>query len=194
MIGRKRADYATALVSLLPRGLAWTRDPGSVLHRLFLALAGPLFRADARVVDLIEESDPRTALETLAEWERAYGLPDPCAPAPDLLDERRDVLIARITGRGGQSVSYFEGVAAQVGFPVVIDEFDPLTCVDPCTGTLYGGDWDFAWRLNAAAVTIRDATCLDGCTSPLRDWGNEPLECTIALLKPAHTIALFRYG
>lgn len=194
MIGRSRQDYGRALASLLPIGFAWTRDPGSVLHRLLLALAGPLFRADARVVDLIEESDPRTALETLVEWERAYALPDSCAPAPDLVEERRDALITRIIGRGGQSVAYFEGVAARIGFPVTIDEFDPLTCVDPCIGSLYGDDWVFVWRLNAAAVTIRDATCLDGCTAPLRDWGNEPLECTIALLKPAHTIALFRYG
>lgn len=182
------------LQALLPPGAAWPRDPETTLIKLLDGLSEELARIDARTDDLRDEADPRSTIETLAEWETAYGLPDICAPVVGLIQERHDALLARITGSGGQSRAYFIDVADRLGFAVTIDEFDPLTCVDPCTGALCGDDWDFAWQINGPEETIRSATCLDGCTAPLREWGNETLECTMGIIKPAHTVVQFRYG
>ena len=41
---------------------------------------------------LIDESDPRSTLEMLNDWERAFGLPDSCTDAADTLAERQNAL------------------------------------------------------------------------------------------------------
>lgn len=49
------------------------------------------------------------------------------------------------------------------------------------------------WRVNAPNNTVIESTCMSPCTTPLRVWSNEPLECAINKLKPAHSEVLFGY-
>jgi uncharacterized protein YmfQ (DUF2313 family) len=152
-----------------------------------------LHRAVARL--LVVEADPRTVEDLLPEWERAFGLPDPCvADAETTIVERRRVLTAKVAAKGGQSRAFLIALAAAHGYEVTIDEFRPATCVDPCDTPVYGDEWAYAFRVNAAELNVTWATCVDLCNVPLRTWGNARLECLIDRAKPAHTIALYAYA
>lgn len=50
------------------------------------------------------------------------------------------------------------------------------------------------WRINAPADTFSEFTVNSPCTDPLRDWGNELLECVMNRYKPAHSDLLFGYS
>ena len=77
-------EYGQALRDLLPDGPAWPR--------LFLELPA---RNGARAMELIwgdvdasaaqlliGDSDPRATIAMLPDWERNFGLPDPCLALP----------------------------------------------------------------------------------------------------------------
>lgn len=66
--------YTRMLGALLPPGKVWRLIGGSVLLKLFTACADELGRLDARVFDLLDESDPRTADELLSEYENELKL------------------------------------------------------------------------------------------------------------------------
>ncbi len=190
-------EFLTGMQSLLPRGAAWPRDPDARLTQLLSGLAATQARQHARTGDLSEhESDPALALEMLPDWERAYGLPDPCTPLNATIQQRRAALLARIAARGGQSVAYFTEVAAALGYTITVEEFRPFRFGRGRFGTpLYGVDWAFAWRVRAPEATVtpfRFGRSAFG--EPLRVWGNEQLECVLTRLKPAHTVLIFAYG
>jgi uncharacterized protein YmfQ (DUF2313 family) len=108
--------YLAMLQSLLPVGQAWTRAPEANLTKLLLAVAAELSKIHGRADDLINESDPRTTLEMLADWEITAGLPDTCTGGEDTIQERRAAVVQRITSTGGQSRSYFLSIAAVLGY------------------------------------------------------------------------------
>lgn len=186
--------YLSLLQALLPPGAAWQREETAELGKVLLALADEFARVDKRCDDLVAEADPRLTYELLTDWEKVAGLPDPCTGQPDMLEDRRSALLTKLTNVGGQSRQFFIDLAASLGFAVTITEFDPFTCESPCTDPSNGEDWRFVWRVNAPETTIVESTCVSPCTEPLRDWGNELLECAISRLKPAHTNVLFGYG
>ena len=63
---------------------------------------------DGRAADLLEiESDPRTTVELLPDWERAWGLPDPCFPNATSIAERQNMLVLVMTLLGGQSRAFY---------------------------------------------------------------------------------------
>jgi hypothetical protein len=72
--------YARMLSALLPPGKLWRLVGESVLYKLFAACADELDRLDARAAALLEEADPRTAVELLPEHESELEL-DPVADA-----------------------------------------------------------------------------------------------------------------
>lgn len=189
-------QYTAQLQALLPRGRAWPRQPGAVLTRLLAGLAGALARTHNRALDLLDEADPRTTVELLADWERVAGLPDSCLPATGTVQERRDALVARLTARGGQSRRFFIDLAAALGFTVTITEFRPFRAGAAAAGdALTNGDWVFTWRVEAPATTVREFRAGSSAAGePLRIWGNALLECALGRVKPAHTIVLFGYG
>lgn len=185
--------YQSHLQALLPPGLAWPRDEGALADTL-RAIAEEMARVDGRAEDLLRESDPRGTVELLVDWERAFGLPDPCTDLPDTYAERIAPLVEKVTRIGGQSPGYFIAVAARLGFTVTITEFDPFTVDDTVDDSLTGEDWQFAWRVNAPAETVSYFTVDSYVTERLAEWGNERLECAIDRLKPAHTTVLYAYG
>ncbi|MDO8706437.1 MAG: DUF2313 domain-containing protein [Sulfuricaulis sp.] len=333
-MGMTADRYREHLQALLPSGAAWPRDTGAVLTATLDALAQELGRVDTRFADLLNEADPRSAYELLADWERSRGLPDPCVTESLTIDQRRTALVGKVTGLGGQSPAYFLSVLEQLGY--VSNKWTRLawhfiasvqswtaaaatlttgttsvtlaaTAADPilrrtikaCAGAKYryvvarfrrlvagawegavqyttpahgegagyiktvaepaewstgawvtvawdmhalgtgGTDWldsfitglrlDFSsangssveidwvalseypdpdlaitideqvdglphrWRVNAPATTVTEATCLSPCTTPLRSWGNQSLQCVMNRLKPAHSDLLFSF-
>lgn len=190
------AAYLAQLQALLPQGAAWPRDADATLTQLLAALAEELARVDLRADDLLNEADPRTTYELLADWERVAGLPDPCTPADASTEERRLSLVQRLTMLGGASAAYFIALAAALGYPgATVTEFRPFTCVSNCNDFLNPAPaWTHLWQLNLPASRITPMTCASPCNASLRTWGDSTLECVVNRLKPAHTDVIFTYG
>jgi uncharacterized protein YmfQ (DUF2313 family) len=190
-------DYQRVALDLLPVGWAWPREPDTVIARFWGACAGePLARHHGRVMALLDrEAVPSAALELLPDWERVAGLPDACAGPASGLADRRDRVVQRLTGRGGQSPAYFVALATDLGFPgCTVTEYRPFTAVSACTRSIDPDPWRFAWRLNVPAdAGVRSFTAGSGCTESLRSWGADALECVVRHLAPAHTHVLFGY-
>lgn len=190
-------DYAQVMADLLPWGWAWARDPGSVLMLTLTGLAAEFARIHGRDCDLLAESYPGTALETLTDWERICGLPDPCTGELGTIQERRMAILAKLAARGGQSRQYYIDVALAVGFVITIEEFDAFRVGRNRTGqALYGEGWTFYWRVtsweqNQKIIAFR--TGQSATRERLRSWGNDMLECLIRAIMPAHTVVMFAY-
>jgi uncharacterized protein YmfQ (DUF2313 family) len=131
----------------------------------------------------MREADPRTATETLPEWERALGLPDEIqAVIPDSIEERQVAVAQRYASRGGQSRAFFIALAEALGYEgVTIEEFAAsqlrvgFRAGDRCTGD----EWAFAWRVHLPA-------------SPA--YAQLDVERVFRRAAPAHTTVLFSYG
>lgn len=189
-----REDYRRALHALLPPGQALPADADSRWQQLLDALAGELARADARAEALREEADARTTYELLDDWERVAGLPDPCVPGEQTLEQRRAALVRVLTGTGGQSRAYFIELAAALGYEIIIEEHHPHTVADDVAHPIKGDAWRWAWTVRAPESTVTYLTVVGTVDEPLATWGNERLECVIERFKPAHTDVLFAYG
>jgi len=186
-------DYLQQLQALLPRGAAWTREPGAVLTGLLEALAGEYSRADIRAGGIIDETDPRTVFELLEEWEAFAGLPDSCVTEPATLAGRRAVLLARLTAVGGQSPAYYIAAAALYGYAIEVAEYAPFVAGSAAGDALTNGDWGFAWVVISAADTVTPFRAGGQAGEALASWGNSQLECLIRRLRPAHTHVIFSY-
>lgn len=172
-------------------------DPNGPQLNVELAAEGKaLDAAQEHVAALIREADPRTVSETLEDWDRVYGLPDPCVGPGQTFGQRVAALAAKVLAIGGLTRDYYIAQAAALGYPgATIEEFGPMTCNDGCNDPIYGEEWRFVWRLNVPqtfAITTLD--CNSPCDEPLRAWGNTALQCVISRLKPAHTLVFFGYG
>lgn len=218
-VQRTAPEYTAALSALLPTGLAWPRDPDEVMQKVIAGLAGiwgdPVETLAALL--LTQESDPRSTVVLLPEWERNWGLPDPCAPAPTSIAARQEALVTKMTLLGAQSRAFFIGVAAELGYTITIDEFSPFMCgISQCGDTRnlnadYGESatryrWEigppemrFVWTVNMATGRISyfhtggaggecGITPLSSYTLPF------DLECQLQRYKPAHTEVAFNYA
>lgn len=129
---RSGADYTYAMLSLLPQGQAWPRfvdctNDETTLVRVHRGLANYWGFVDGRAADLLErESDPRKTIELLPDWERAWGLPDPCFPDATTIAERQRMLVLYMTWLGGQSRQYYTDLLKWIGFDIHIQEFAPF--------------------------------------------------------------------
>lgn len=202
-IRRDGDDYAEAFAALLPTGEAWSRDPDSTLMQLVRGQA-EIWGAvvDPRAADLLQiETDPRFTLELLGEWERAYGLPDPCIPVVQTLPERRRALAQKIAMQGGQSRAFFIGVAASLGYVITITEYRAaqfgLSSFGGSRGRLNPPRFRYVWTVRVTGNRLARARF--GLSSFGRDpllsiRRAEDLECLFGRLKPAHSKMFFSYG
>lgn len=193
-MGMTADQYLGQLQALLPLGAAWPREQVATLTRLLQAWADELTRVDGRALQLVDEADPRTTAELLADWERVAGLPDSCVGGEQTTAQRRDALVSKLTTVGGQSAAYFIALAASLGYTVTITEHRPFTVRSKVNDPLYDTEWRFVFTVNAPLDTVHRFTVRSAVSDPLAWWGNDVLECVINRLKPAHTLALFAYA
>jgi uncharacterized protein YmfQ (DUF2313 family) len=142
-IRRSGSDYTEAFLSLLPQGQAWPKHaPGSAMVEGLTGLCDYWGFVDSRAADLLErESDPRLTIELLPDWERNWGLPDPCYKEPLTIGERQLALVMRMTMEGAQSREFFIGVAAQIGYAITITEYRTFVVgLDRCGDNRVYGD------------------------------------------------------
>jgi uncharacterized protein YmfQ (DUF2313 family) len=215
-VRRGQDEYWHALAALLPQGIAWPRWPTTTLMKVIRGLAGIMGFMDSRAGDMLErESDPRTTVEMLDQWERAWGLPHPCLlNAPQTIGERQTALVLWITMLGAQSRDFFMSVATKLGYTVrSIEEYRPfMVGMDRCgdnrayldDGSL--GEWPcqigspemrFVWTMHLAQTRLTWFRCGKGqcgIDPHLRISLAVDLECYIRLWRPAHTEVLFDYS
>lgn len=178
-------SYARALKKLLPPGALWCLDAVSKLSSSFLAVGDELVRADARGTMLIEETDPRTATETLGDWETMLGLPDAdVATIPATTAARRLAVTQKYVRQGGQNAAYYISLAHACGWTIYVGDGYDQTVFRAgrgrCGDRLYGPSWSFVWRVDvdfAAPVALT----------------NVELEAIIRRVAPAHTVVVFNY-
>ena len=165
---------------------------------------------DSRAADLLErESDPRKTIELLPDWERAFGLPDPCFKTAITINERQIALVHQMTMLGAQSRDWFKNVATYLGYTnIKIDEFSPWICgISRCGRTLDDSGYDmweiarpeirFYWRIRidqAKLIWFRCGSGECGVDPHLRIDTAEDLECLFLRWKPAQTQIVFDYS
>lgn len=189
-------DYTRALEKLLPRGRAWCPGEGSTLGGLLAAFGQVAASFHSHVLNFVEDVFPDTTINFLTDWERVAGLPLPCSGLAETIPLRRQDLLARLTARGQQTIEYFIGLAATLGYEITIDEFDPFVADEgEADAPLYEDDWQFVWQVNAPLETVQEFEAdHSGADDPLAIWGNTRLECLLNLYKPAHTLIIFAYS
>lgn len=193
------SQYLIQLQALLPLGDAWPREPDALLTVLLRGLATDMARVDGRCTDLIEETDPRTALELLSEWETFAGLPDFCSAASAIsLGERRRSLWAALTQKDGLSLSYFRRLAERLGYSVTITgRGHPFICGRSRCGQMLGGGHieRLVWRVTINGPRIQRFRCGssragDRLTRIVRATD---LECLLRRMNPAHLELVIAY-
>lgn len=212
---RTAADYAEAILNEMPDGPAWPRDADSSLRAWAEGCAEIWGDNAARAaVLLIDESDPRSASELLPDWERAFGLPDPCVAEPQTITDRRRALVNKMTTQGGQSRAFFIGVAAALGYTITITEYSPFMAgisragdtrkLAPDDPTDVGYRWyvgppemRFWWRVHVIGAKLRwfrAGSGQAGVDPMVRIGIATDLECLFRRWKPAHTALTFDYS
>jgi uncharacterized protein YmfQ (DUF2313 family) len=208
-VRRSGDDYAVALAQLLPQGQAWPRSPQSVLRQAINGLANYFGFVDGRAADLLErESDPRATIELLPDWERNWGLPDPCFTTPQTIGDRQQTLVRRMTLLGGQSRAWFAEVAAEIGYPLAIREFSPfMVGISRCGDTralddgvhyrweIGSSDMRFYWTTapTQATLTWFDALLAVRHRPLSQDRNARRPAVHFDRWKPAHTIIVFDF-
>jgi uncharacterized protein YmfQ (DUF2313 family) len=141
-VRRSGSDYREAFLSLLPNGQAWPKRSTAVLWQTCDGLCEYWGFVDSRAADLLEqESDPRITLELLPDWERNWGLPDPCYSAPQSIGARQTALVQRMTMLGSQSRQFYINFAASLGYNISITEYRPfMVGLDRCGDNRVTGD------------------------------------------------------
>lgn len=190
------AVYARLLWRLLPRGPLWQQDDTTELGKAILGCAAELSRFHNRLLDLLDESDPRTTTELIGQWETVLGLPDPVLGELTELADRRAMVTGRETAIGGQSAAYFIAIAASIGLTVTISP----PCQPARAGIARAGDhcwseaWAFGWIITAPAGPERIARAgIARAGDRLIDVRQPVLESLIWRYAPAHTIPVFAY-
>ena len=177
--GHPPEDYAEAIADLFPVGAVWPRDPDSVLMQFADGIAAEFSRVSTRDCNLLAEAYPGSATETISDWERVFGLPDPCTGPLDTLAQRRAAVIAKMSQVGGQSIAAITACLTALGFWVEIDE----------------GPGPYEWTIFTSPATIHYFRTGDASAGErLRWWGNSMLECAVARIKPAHTVVDIAYA
>lgn len=123
-------DYNDAFNDLLPSGAAWPREPDTTFQKAVAGLTAIWGTTVERLAELllVQESDPRSTVVLLPEWERAWGLPDKCLAEPLTIMDRQRALVHKMTLLGAQSRDFFIGVAASIGYTIDIREWSPFMC------------------------------------------------------------------
>jgi uncharacterized protein YmfQ (DUF2313 family) len=207
-VRRSGSDYAIGFLQLLPYGQAWPRHAYSTLVQAVNGLANYWGFVDGRAADLLEiESDPRATTEMILDWERNWGIPDPCIqhPPTDLIS-RRIQLVEKMTLLGAQSRQWFIDVAAKFGYTITITEYAPYMCgVSRCGDRrgIYNPDdptrfyWHlgpremrYYWTVHVDAARFMKfyvASSRTGTDRLLAIFGPDDLICILERWKPAHT-------
>ena len=200
-VQRTSVEFAAVIAGELPTGDAWPRDPDGELMRWCAGNAMIWGDVEVKATLLLTvETDPRRTYLMLPDWERNFGLPDPCVPVVQTLPERRIALVNKMTIEGGQSIPFFEALAATLGYSIKIIEFKPfqfgLSSFGGSRGRMNPPGFRHVWRVRiggARLTRFRFGASSFGRDSMLEVRKAEVLECMLRRWAPAHTQVIFDY-
>jgi uncharacterized protein YmfQ (DUF2313 family) len=187
------------LLPLTPRGAAWGTDeagdgqgasPGQLAF--WTAIAAWLASVLAALFDAFIQSFPSLATWSLDDWAVEYALPDACDESPTTA-ELQTMLRAKYAFVGAASPDYLICLAASLGYPILIEEYDPARIGCRIGDRLYGRLWGDAFAVHAPTATVVPARIGSHVGDRLASWGNSELECAIAAAKQPQTVAIFAY-
>lgn len=188
-------QYRDLLERLLPPGPLWILQAGAELRELFEAFGVELARVHNRGLSLLDDADPRTADELLADFERVLQLPDPVLGVPATIGARRALAWARWAARGGQTPAYFIAIAANLGLTVTItDRCQAFRAGSRAGSACWSAAWAYGWIVfadNGPIVTFRAGS---RAGYRLQDARQPALEAMLWRYAPAHTIPVFVYS
>lgn len=185
--------HAELLRRLLPPA---SYDPNGPKVHLSTEMEGrELDRALADLPHAVGALKPFTYREWIEDYERIYGLPNPCLRGDITYQERLQFVALAMRERSGISIDWLQTYAELVGYQVTITEFVPFRAGHSRAGDALTNDgWIYAFTVHAAGEIVRRFRAgRSTAGEKLRDWGEGPLECVINKYKPAHTVALFAY-
>lgn len=150
------------LLPLCPRGPAWGTDEvgdgrgaSPVQRGYWRALAAWAADHLTRDWQAATQTFPSAITYTLADWEREYGLPGPCATVTGGVPVRQAAVRAKYASLGGQSPAYWVCLAYSLGYTITIEEptqflADVSECIGEdlqetyflCDDSVVGGDGD----------------------------------------------------
>ncbi len=147
---------------------------------------------------LMAETDPRSAVNLLSDFERVLG-PDPCGRDLDPLSigDRQRLAHQRWTATGGQSIPYMISVAEKLGVSITIEEFWPSKSGGLRAGQRLRPDGSqFVYRVNIpgliTVVKFRAGVSVAG--DRLGNFKISNIECELRRIRPGHTDIVFQYG
>ncbi len=194
-------DFAQVIADDLPTGSAWPRDPDNDIMKWVAGNAQIWGDVSARAAALlVVEADPRYTRELLPDWERAFGLPDPCVTRTLTIPERQQALVNKLTTQGGQSRPSSIDTAAALGYTITIREFRPfqfgLSSFGGKRGAFFGPTSRFFWRVTVTGPRLTRFQF--GASSFGRDSFLEivkavDLQCVFTRWGPAHCTVIFDY-
>lgn len=98
--------------------------PRGVQAAVIRALASGFQRSDNDAIALLVGAFPETATIMLTEWEKTLGLPDDCSIGEvDTIAKRQAAVVSKFISTGGQSRTYFIGIARAIGYNITIKEY-----------------------------------------------------------------------
>ena len=115
MAARDTDRYVRLLLSLLPRGRAWPRDPDAYLPKYVSGFAQRLADLELSADELLLEMRPETTVQLLEEWETYLGLPE-CDSTTQSFARRRAAVVEKYHRKGGLQTWQIELIAAALGF------------------------------------------------------------------------------
>lgn len=185
--------FLQALAYLLPTGFAWPRDPDSTLMRVLRGMAGAFDELHRYILECVRQWQPHTAVNRLAEWEEATGLPDPCFGPDQTPALRRSLLLARLrslelayTDSSPAATGSIEAMCAALGYTVTVFYNVPFRVGRNHVGERLGAlDGVLYVKVSVAATPFRVGANRvgDRLVQPAQDLA--PLECYLKRIVPA---------
>ena len=177
------------------RGWAMPKKDG-VMDAVLEGPAQEIASIEQDAQDMMDEMDPRTAVQCLPDFERVLG-PDPCGRDLSGLSirQRQQLAHQRWTATGGQSIPYLVSVAAKLGFEIEIEEFWPSRAGGLRAGQrLVPEGEQFVWRVKLVLNrTINFKAGISQAGDPLGEFIEAGIECELRRIAHSHTTPVFNY-
>lgn len=198
-------DLLPGGLALLPRGAAWGSPDGMAastttrLAGLTRSLLFPFADLYARLFGLTFESRAVTLVNSLADWERDFGLPDDCSAFDNSLAGRRAALISKVRSVATITPQDFVQLAHQAGYTIEIEEPATFECgFSECGGDHTTGHpaQEVFWVVHVYDLGIDYFLTGESETGfdPLFDVQDaEGLECLFANISPGWSMPVFVY-
>jgi uncharacterized protein YmfQ (DUF2313 family) len=197
-MARSQAQVLDELLALSPPGWALSHDAGSVWASFLQPVAAEWSRVEASAEALLDEIDPRTSANCLADYQRVLG-PDPYGRDAASLNLTHSQLVQlayqRWTASGGCSIADYVALAAQMGVAITITERKLFRCgASVCGDTLACTPQQFVWLVTLPQTQVtKFRTGASRCGEPLGLITPSPVVPLLQGEAPAHTTPVFSY-